>query len=82
VLSRARRHGALSRGLRDSYSDTCLRRVWQAQHFAHVMTTALHTEPEISRFDTRLQLARLHHIAGSAAASAEPAEHYTGLPIG
>ncbi|MEU6083119.1 FAD-dependent monooxygenase [Streptomyces sp. NPDC047108] len=78
----ADRHATGSQDALDAYSATCLRRVWQAQHFSSFMTTALHTDPRDTPFDAQVRLARLHRIADSAAASAELAEHYTGLPIG
>ncbi|MFG3505347.1 4-hydroxybenzoate 3-monooxygenase [Streptomyces sp. NPDC047821] len=65
----------------DAYSGTCLRRVWRAQHFADSMTTTLHTEPDQSPFETRLQLARLDRIASGGHAAAELAADYTGLPL-
>ncbi|MFI9583558.1 4-hydroxybenzoate 3-monooxygenase [Streptomyces sp. NPDC052236] len=68
--------------LLDSYSDTCLRRVWRAEHFSYFMTTTLHTDPAQSPFDTRLQLSQLDRIANSPHAAAELAENYAGLRIG
>ncbi|MFC7310421.1 4-hydroxybenzoate 3-monooxygenase [Streptomyces monticola] len=65
----------------DAYSDTCLRRVWRAEHFSYFMTTTLHADPAQSAFDTRLQLAQLERVATSPHAAAELAENYTGLPI-
>ncbi|EST18730.1 4-hydroxybenzoate 3-monooxygenase [Streptomyces niveus] len=70
-----------SEELLDAYSDTCLRRVWRAEHFSYFMTTTLHTDPAQSAFDTRLQLAQLDRIASSKHAAAELAENYTGLPL-
>ncbi|MFI8521675.1 4-hydroxybenzoate 3-monooxygenase [Streptomyces sp. NPDC085481] len=83
VLARAFAHlkDTGSTGLLDAYSDTCLRRVWRAEHFSYVMTTTLHADPGQSPFDTRLQLSQLDRIAGSPHAAAELAENYTGLPI-
>ncbi|MFG2194021.1 4-hydroxybenzoate 3-monooxygenase [Streptomyces sp. NPDC048639] len=78
----ADRHATGAQERLDAYSRTCLRRVWQAQHFSSFMTTALHTDPGDTPFDARVRLARLHRIADSTAASAELAENYTGLPIG
>ncbi len=84
VLARALIHeqNTGSPELLDAYSDTCLRRVWQAQHFSHSLTTTLHTSPSQSAFDTRLQLSRLHRLTTSRPAAAELAENYTGSPIG
>ncbi|MGW3805051.1 4-hydroxybenzoate 3-monooxygenase, partial [Streptomyces clavifer] len=83
VLARALavRQETGSTGLLDSYSDTCLRRVWRAEHFSSFMTTTLHTDPAQSAFETRLQLAQLDRVATSAHAAAELAENYTGLPL-
>jgi p-hydroxybenzoate 3-monooxygenase len=84
VLARAfaHLHTTGSTELLDAYSDTCLRRVWRAEHFSYFMTTTLHPDPAQSPFDTRLQIAQLDRIAASQAAATELAENYTGLPIG
>ncbi|MET7368845.1 4-hydroxybenzoate 3-monooxygenase [Streptomyces sp. NPDC005566] len=80
VLARAFAHleRTGSSDLLDAYSDTCLRRVWRAEHFSYFMTSTLHTDPAQSTFETRLQLAQLHRIADSPHAAAEFAENYTG----
>ncbi|GAA1787080.1 4-hydroxybenzoate 3-monooxygenase [Planosporangium flavigriseum] len=84
VLARAfaHLHTTGSAELLDAYSDTCLRRVWRAEHFSYFMTTTLHPDPEQSPFETRLQISQLDRIASSQHAAAEVAENYTGLPIG
>lgn len=83
VLARAltRLHATGSSDLLDAYSDTCLSRVWRAEHFSYFMTTTLHTDPEQSGFDTRLQISQLDRIADSAHAAAELAQNYAGLPL-
>lgn len=68
--------------LLDAYSQTCLRRVWQAERFSYDMTTLLHRAPGATPFDDRLQLARLERIASSRAAETDLAEGYTGFPLG
>ncbi|MGW1285524.1 4-hydroxybenzoate 3-monooxygenase [Streptomyces sp. NPDC002586] len=68
--------------LLDSYSATCLRRIWQAQRFSCDMTAMLHPAPGATPFDDRLQMARLERIASSRAAETELAEAYTGFPLG
>ncbi|MDQ0791891.1 4-hydroxybenzoate 3-monooxygenase [Streptomyces sp. B1I3] len=80
VLARAFDHLARtgSAELLDAYSDTCLRRVWRAEHFSYFMTTTLHADPAQSPFDARLQLAQLHRLADSPHAAAEFAHNYTG----
>lgn len=84
VLARALAHlkETGSTALLDAYSDTCLRRVWRAEHFSWFMTTTLHTDPAQSDFDTRLQIAQLDRIAASPHAAAELADNYAGLEIG
>ena len=84
VLARAFGHLAAtgSTALLDAYSDTCLRRVWRAEHFSWFMTTTLHTDPAQSPFDTRLQLSQLDRVATSPHAAAELAANYAGLPVG
>ncbi|MFE3740395.1 4-hydroxybenzoate 3-monooxygenase [Streptomyces sp. NPDC059134] len=83
VLARAlaEAYGSGSTAALDAYSDTCLRRVWRAEHFSSFMTTTLHTDPAQSAFETRLQLAQLDRIASSPHAAAELAENYAGLPL-
>ena len=53
--------------LLESYSATCLRRVWKAQRFSWWMTQILHRFPHESAFDRRRQLvrSRLSHRLGS-----------------
>ncbi|GHI07148.1 4-hydroxybenzoate 3-monooxygenase [Streptomyces cellostaticus] len=67
--------------LLDAYSATCLRRIWQAERFSYDMTTLLHSAPDATAFDARLQLARLERIASSRAAETDLAEAYTGFPL-
>ncbi|MFI6371361.1 4-hydroxybenzoate 3-monooxygenase [Streptomyces sp. NPDC050546] len=68
--------------LLDAYSETCLRRIWQAERFSYDMTTLLHSAPGATGFEDRLQLARLERIASSRAAETDLAEGYTGFPFG
>ncbi|MFE0022335.1 4-hydroxybenzoate 3-monooxygenase [Amycolatopsis sp. NPDC059021] len=82
VLSRALK--AFLKGdpeLAESYSDTCLRRVWRAEHFSWFMTTMLHTDPHADGFARRLQLSQLRYAASSRAAATSLAENYVGLPF-
>lgn len=65
----------------DAYSDTCLRRVWRAEHFSYLMTTTLHIAPGQSSFATHLQLAHLDRVVRSHHAAAELAENYTGTAL-
>ncbi|QES10135.1 4-hydroxybenzoate 3-monooxygenase [Streptomyces venezuelae] len=77
----AARYAEGETALLDAYSDTCLRRVWRAEHFSYAMTSMLHTAPGQSSFDTRLQLAQLERVARSPHAAADLAENYTGTAL-
>lgn len=65
-----------------SYSDTCLRRVWNAQRFSWWMTSLLHRFDNESEFDRRRQVAELRYLMTSRAAATCLAESYVGLPFG
>ena len=65
-----------------SYSQTCLRRVWRAQHFSWWMTSMLHRFDGVDgEFDHRRQLAELENVTTSRAAATNLAENYVGLPM-
>jgi p-hydroxybenzoate 3-monooxygenase len=66
----------------DAYSDTCLQRVWRAEHFSWWMTSMLHVAPDGDAFHRRLQLSQLRYTVASRAAATSLAENYTGLPYG
>jgi p-hydroxybenzoate 3-monooxygenase len=72
-------YGEGSRALLDAYSETCLRRVWRAEHFSWWMTSMLHVPEHPDDFDLRLQLSELRHVTRSRAAAASLAENYVGL---
>jgi p-hydroxybenzoate 3-monooxygenase len=65
----------------ESYSETCLRRVWKASRFSWWMTSMLHRFPDGDPFQHRLQLAELDYVTSSRAASTSLAENYVGLPM-
>jgi len=68
------------RTLLESYSQTCLRRVWRAEHFSWWMTSMLHRFPDDDGgFQHRLQLAQLRYVTTSRAAATTLAENYVGL---
>ena len=83
VLARALverlRHGRTE--LLESYSATCLRRVWKAQRFSWWMTSLLHQFPGHSAFERRVQRAELDYLTTSHAAATALAENYVGLPF-
>ena len=68
-----------SSALLELYSDTCLRRVWRAEHFSWWMTSMLHRLPGGDPFDLQLQLSQLRYVATSRVAAASLAENYVGL---
>ena len=65
-------------GLADTYSGTCLERVWRATHFSWWMTSMLHVAPGQDPFESQLQLAQLRYVTSSAAAALSLAENYAG----
>ena len=65
----------------DAYSDTCLRRVWRAEHFSWWMTQMLHRADDQDDFDLRLQLSQLRYVTTSHAAATSLAENYVGLVV-
>jgi p-hydroxybenzoate 3-monooxygenase len=62
------------------YSDTALARVWKAERFSWWMTQLLHSFPDYSGFDRRIQRADFDYLRASRAAQASLAENYVGLP--
>jgi p-hydroxybenzoate 3-monooxygenase len=68
-----------STAMLDGYSDTCLRRVWRAEHFSWWMTSMLHRLPGGDPFDLKLQLSQLRYVAASEAAARSLAENYVGF---
>ena len=73
-------HGNDERGLQ-SYSDTCLKRIWKAQRFSWWMTSLLHRFENEPAFDYKRQQAELEYVASSRAAATSLAENYVGLPL-
>jgi p-hydroxybenzoate 3-monooxygenase len=65
----------------DSYSATCLSRIWRVQHFSWWMTSMLHGGPDEDPFTRRLRHAQLEYLTSSTAAATSFAENYVGLPF-
>lgn len=82
VLVRALEAFFAGRGeaLMDSYSATCLDRVWKVQRFSWWMTQLLHRYDDHDAFEERVRMAELDYLAGSTAALTTLAENYVGLP--
>jgi p-hydroxybenzoate 3-monooxygenase len=66
--------------LADSYTATCLSRVWRSTHFSWWLTTLLHRTPGADDLETQLQLSALRYVVSSKAAAMSLAENYTGYP--
>lgn len=77
----AEQHSSGSTTALDEYGAKALRRVWKAVRFSWWMTTMLHTFPDVSEFEHRLQETELDYLAASSAAQTAMAENYTGLPF-
>lgn len=64
-----------------SYSETCLRRVWRAEHYSWWMTSMLHHFRDNTPFMDRLQRSELDYVTRSEAGGRVLAENYVGLPF-
>ncbi len=65
----------------DTYSPTCLKRVWMVERFSWYMSKMLHQFPDNSPFERKMQRAEFDYIAASQTASKSIAENYVGLPL-
>ena len=65
----------------ETYSETALRRVWNAERFSWWLTTLMHRFETHSPFERRMQRAELDYITHSTAAATTLAENYVGLAI-
>lgn len=65
----------------ENYSETALARIWKAQRFSWWMTTLLHTFPDKTPYDNKLQQADMEYLFSSDAAQTSLAENYVGLPF-
>ena len=68
-----------TRSARRATPQTCLRRVWRAEHFSYCMT--LDAAPARRRpVRAKLQRAQLEYVCSSEAAATSLAENYVGPP--
>ncbi|MEM7214350.1 MAG: 4-hydroxybenzoate 3-monooxygenase [Pseudomonadota bacterium] len=65
----------------ETYSETCLRRVWKVERFSWYLSRLMHHFPQHDAFDKKMQRAEFEYIMQSEAASRSIAENYVGLPI-
>jgi hypothetical protein len=66
----------------NSYSKSCLGRIWNAQRFSWWMTSLLHRFEDETAFDRKRQAAELEYVTSSRAAATCLAESYVGRPFG
>ncbi|WP_341862911.1 4-hydroxybenzoate 3-monooxygenase [Gymnodinialimonas sp. 57CJ19] len=64
----------------DSYSEKALARVWKAERFSWWFSSLMHTYPDQSPFDLKMQLAEIEFLRSNEAAQKSMAENYVGLP--
>ena len=64
----------------DSYSTTCLPRIWQAQYFSWLLTTTIHALSD-DPMDLRLRLTRMQRWVESEDEQRALGEVYLGLPF-
>ncbi|MCL4161632.1 UNVERIFIED_CONTAM: hypothetical protein GTU68_037374 [Idotea baltica] len=64
----------------DSYSENALKRVWKAERFSWWFSSLMHTYPDQSEFDLKMQIAEMEFLRSNKAAQQAMAENYVGLP--
>ncbi|WP_299728792.1 4-hydroxybenzoate 3-monooxygenase [uncultured Tateyamaria sp.] len=64
----------------DSYSEKALARVWKAERFSWWFSSLMHTYPDQSGFDLKMQQAEIDFLRTNTAAQQAMAENYVGLP--
>jgi len=64
----------------DAYSETALKRVWGAMRFSWWMTSLLHTFPDATPFEQRMQNIEILQLAHMTSAQRYLADQYVGLP--
>ncbi|MCI4663394.1 MAG: 4-hydroxybenzoate 3-monooxygenase [Neomegalonema sp.] len=65
----------------ENYSEKALARVWKAQRFSWFLTTLLHTFPDSTPYDQKLQQTEFEYLFSSDQALGSLAENYVGLPF-
>lgn len=64
----------------EKYSERCLKRVWGAERFSWFMTKMLHTFPDLSPWDQKMQEAEFNQMLNAEGGARLIAENYVGLP--
>jgi len=65
----------------ERYSETALRRVWNAERLSWQLTRLMHVFPDDDDFTRRINLNEFDHLQASPAAQAALAEQYVGMPF-
>lgn len=68
------------KNLLESYSQIALKRIWKTVRFSWWMTTLLHTFPNSSHFEKKIQSSEFFNLSESQYAMGALAENYVGLP--
>jgi len=64
----------------DAYSEKALARVWKAERFSWWFSSLMHSYPDQTEFDKKIQLAEIAFLRSNQAAQKAMAENYVGLP--
>lgn len=64
----------------DTYSEKALARVWKTERFSWWFSSLMHTYPDQSEFDLKMQVAEIEFLRTNKAAQQSMAENYVGLP--
>lgn len=64
----------------DQYSQKALARVWKVERFSWWFSSLMHTYPDQSAFDLKMQVAEIEFLRSNKAAQQAMAENYVGLP--
>ncbi|MBT5072832.1 MAG: 4-hydroxybenzoate 3-monooxygenase [Kordiimonadaceae bacterium] len=78
ILSKVYNEGRTD--LIDTYSERCLRRVWNGQRFSWWMTNLLHKFPGTSAFEEKIHSSELEYYLNTEEGRRIIAEQYVGLP--
>jgi len=65
----------------DAYSETALKRVWSAIRFSWWFTTTMHSFPDQTDFEQKIQESEVALLEQSRSAQLSFAENYVGLPF-
>jgi p-hydroxybenzoate 3-monooxygenase len=63
----------------DTYSEKALARVWKVERFSWWFSSLMHTYPDQSEFDLKMQVAEIEFLRSNKAAQKAMAENYVGL---